>query len=207
MDCKTLRFPRLLGNRFEDGSEVVSLIHRPPLVPGRFLILECINHAIVIYTFCVSLDRNSRVLKCFYISIFNIPTTSPLPLPAPNIRNSHMKHLNLHTATIVIASWEIITLTPPPVTLKNLILSARHFPPKSSRQPHEELQCWYFTHTNRKCHRHPPRFLQVVTPATHNTRITVLLSQYTSVFLTSSSTPVCKWIKLLHVWNILLYLH
>jgi hypothetical protein len=35
---ETSRLPHLLDNRRTDGGEVVSLIRRPPLTPGRFLV-------------------------------------------------------------------------------------------------------------------------------------------------------------------------
>jgi hypothetical protein len=36
--CETSRLPRFLHNQLSDGGEVVSLMHRPPLIPGRFLV-------------------------------------------------------------------------------------------------------------------------------------------------------------------------
>jgi hypothetical protein len=32
-------FPHFLDNRFTDGGEVVSLTRRPPLPPGKFMVL------------------------------------------------------------------------------------------------------------------------------------------------------------------------
>jgi hypothetical protein len=37
--CETSRLPYFLENRLTDGGEVVSLTHRPPFTPTRFLVL------------------------------------------------------------------------------------------------------------------------------------------------------------------------
>jgi hypothetical protein len=39
LGCETSRLPQFLDNRLTDGGKVVSLKRRPPLPPGRFLIL------------------------------------------------------------------------------------------------------------------------------------------------------------------------